>query len=86
MRSSITTTRSCISPRTAWSRRWLKQSSRAVIGMQSLGGNGKPIQQRGITVRDAMTLPVSVTVSGIDSLRALHQNLEIARDFKPMAP
>lgn len=60
------------------------------IGMKSLGGNGEPIQQGAITVtealRYAMSLPVSVTVSGIDSLQVLRQNLTIARDFKPMTP
>ena len=28
-----------------------------------------------------MSLPVAVTISGIDSLDVLHQNLEVARDF-----
>jgi hypothetical protein len=31
-----------------------------------------------------MSLPVAVTISGIDSLRVLRQNLRIARDFEPM--
>ena len=31
-----------------------------------------------------MSLPVCTTVSGIDSLRVLRQNLETARNFAPM--
>ena len=60
----------------------------AVIGMKSLSGDGGPVKKRAVTVqaalRYAMSLPVATTVSGIDSLRILRQNLRIARDFKPM--
>ena len=59
-----------------------------VIGMKSLGGGGEPLQQGAITVtealRYAMSLPASVTVSGIDSLQVLRQNLGIAKGFQPM--
>ena len=34
-------------------------------------------------LRYAISLPVAVTISGIDSLDVLHQNLEIARGFQP---
>jgi aryl-alcohol dehydrogenase-like predicted oxidoreductase len=58
------------------------------LGMKSLGGGGEPIQQGAITVtealRYAMSLPVATTISGIDSLAVLRQNLAIARNFKPM--
>jgi hypothetical protein len=37
-------------------------------------------------LRYAMSLPVATTISGIDSLGVLRQNLMIARGFKPMAP
>jgi hypothetical protein len=33
-----------------------------------------------------MSLPVATTISGIDSLNVLDQNLEIARNFQPMQP
>jgi aryl-alcohol dehydrogenase-like predicted oxidoreductase len=60
----------------------------AALGMKSLGGNGQPITQGVATVaealRYAMTLPVATTISGIDSLAVLRQNLAIARGFKPM--
>jgi predicted aldo/keto reductase-like oxidoreductase len=60
----------------------------AGLGMKSLGGNGQPIIQGVVTVdealRYAMSLPVATTISGIDSLAVLHQNLAIARGFTPM--
>ena len=60
----------------------------AVIGMKSLGGGGEPIKAGVLPVQDAlryaMSLPVATTVSGIDSLEVLRQNLSIARGFKPM--
>ncbi len=60
----------------------------AVLGMKSMGGAGEPILQGAVTpqeaLRYAMSLPAAVTISGIDSLQVLHQNLAVARDFKPM--
>jgi predicted aldo/keto reductase-like oxidoreductase len=60
----------------------------AALGMKSLGGNGQPITQGVATVEEAlryaMSLPVATTISGIDSLAVLHQNLAIARGFQPM--
>jgi hypothetical protein len=57
--------------------------------MKSLGGNGEPVTQGVVTVEEAlryaMSLPVATTVSGIDSLAVLRQNLAIARGFRPMA-
>jgi aryl-alcohol dehydrogenase-like predicted oxidoreductase len=60
----------------------------APIGMKSLGGDGGPISRKAVKVADAlryaMSLPVATTVSGIDSLAVLKQNLKIASTFKPM--
>jgi predicted aldo/keto reductase-like oxidoreductase len=60
----------------------------AALGMKSLGGNGQPITQGVATVEEAlryaMSLHVATTISGIDSLAVLRQNLAIARGFKPM--
>jgi len=60
----------------------------AALGMKSLGGNGQPITKGVVTVEEAlryaMSLPVATTISGIDSLAVLRQNLAIARGFKPM--
>jgi uncharacterized protein len=61
----------------------------AAIGMKSLGGDGRAIKKKIARVDDAlryaMSLPVCSTISGIDSLKVLRQNLEIARGFKPMS-
>ena len=60
----------------------------APIGMKSLGGDGRVVSKKVATVgealRYAMSLPVCTTVSGIDSMRVLRQNLRIARTFTPM--
>jgi aryl-alcohol dehydrogenase-like predicted oxidoreductase len=60
----------------------------AALGMKSLGGNGQPVMKGVVTVKEAlgyaMSLPVATTISGIDSLAVLRQNLAVARGFKPM--
>jgi aryl-alcohol dehydrogenase-like predicted oxidoreductase len=60
----------------------------AAIGMKSLGGSGRAVTKRVSSVRDAlryaMSLPVCTTVSGIDSMAVLNQNLRVARGLKPM--
>jgi uncharacterized protein len=61
----------------------------APLGMKSLGGAGDAVRKRVVKVADAlryaMSLPVATTVSGIDSMRILRQNLRIARSFTPMS-
>lgn len=61
----------------------------AALGMKSLGGGGEAVTQGAVTIdealRYAMSLPVATTISGIDSLQVLRQNLAIARGFRPMA-
>lgn len=67
----------------------LRRRGIAPIGMKSLGGDGRIIRKRaahiGDALRYAMSLPVCTTVSGIDSLKVLRQNLRIARAFSPMS-
>lgn len=62
----------------------------AVLGMKSLGGTAMAIKQGIVTaeemLRYAMSLPVALTISGMDSLDVLHQNLRVARGFQPMSP
>jgi aryl-alcohol dehydrogenase-like predicted oxidoreductase len=62
----------------------------APIGMKSLGGDGRQVKQKVITaaegLRYAMSLPVVTTVSGIDSMKVLRQNLKVAAGFKRMSP
>ena len=60
----------------------------APIGMKSLGGEGDMVKKKVITAQEglayAMSLPVATTVSGIDSMRVLKQNLGVACGFKPL--
>jgi aryl-alcohol dehydrogenase-like predicted oxidoreductase len=61
----------------------------AVLGMKSMGGSGELVTHGVVTpaeaLRYAMSLPVGVTISGMDSSGVLEQNLEIARGFHPMS-
>jgi aryl-alcohol dehydrogenase-like predicted oxidoreductase len=61
----------------------------AALGMKSLGGSGELVREGAVLVtlglRYAMSLPVAVTISGIDSIDVLHQNLEVARGFQPLS-
>ena len=68
----------------------LERRGIAALGMKSLGGDGQPILHGVVTaeeaLRYAMSLPVATTISGIDSLAVLRQNVAIARGFAPMPP
>ena len=59
----------------------------AALGMKSFGA-GQAVKHKAVTpteaLRYAMSLPVTVTISGMDSLRVLRQNVKIARGFQPM--
>lgn len=67
----------------------LRQRGIAGLGMKSLGGDGRPLIQGQVTVEEAlryaMSLPVATTISGIDSVAVLHQNLALARGFQPLS-
>jgi hypothetical protein len=60
----------------------------APIGMKSLCGSGKAVKKKIVTAQEAlryaMSLPVAVTVTGIDSTRVLRQDLNVGRGFRPM--
>src|ERR1700758_5456578 len=66
----------------------LQRRGIAPIGMKSLGGEGTMVKKKVVTAQEAlsyaMSLPVAVTVSGIDSMRVLRQNVAVARGFKPL--
>jgi hypothetical protein len=57
--------------------------------MKSMGGSGELISKGAFTPSEAlsyaMSLPVATTISGIDSMEVLDQNLAILRDFKPLS-
>ncbi len=59
----------------------------APLGMKSMGA-GQAVKRKAVTPADAlryaMSLPVTTTISGIDSMRVLNQNLGVARGFTPM--
>jgi aryl-alcohol dehydrogenase-like predicted oxidoreductase len=61
----------------------------APVGMKSLCGDGGLVKKGGVSaaaaLRYAMSLPVAVTVSGIDSMEVLKQNLAVATDFRPFS-
>jgi aryl-alcohol dehydrogenase-like predicted oxidoreductase len=62
----------------------------AVFSMKSMGGSGEPIVHGALTPTEALSYAMSVagvstTISGMDSMQVLDQNLEILRNFKPLA-
>ncbi len=61
----------------------------AALGMKPLNGHGEAIKHGVVTaeeaLRYAMSLPVATTITGIDSVEVLHQNLQIAQNFTPMS-
>jgi aryl-alcohol dehydrogenase-like predicted oxidoreductase len=61
----------------------------AALGMKSMGGSGEMVKHGAVTAAEAlkyaMSLPVTVTISGMESLGVLHQNLEVARGFQPLS-
>jgi predicted aldo/keto reductase-like oxidoreductase len=65
------------------------QKGMAVFSMKSMSGSGEPIVHGELTPTEAlsyaMSVPgVSTTISGMDSMAVLDQNLEIVRRFKPL--
>ena len=61
----------------------------AVFGMKSMGGSGEMISKGALTPTEALSYAMSVpgiatTISGMDSMGVLDQNLAIVRDFKPL--
>src|SRR4029079_13525601 len=59
------------------------------LGMKSMGGTGWAIKAGLVTgeelLRYAMSLPVSTTIVGMDSLDVVRANIRIARGFVPMS-
>jgi aryl-alcohol dehydrogenase-like predicted oxidoreductase len=61
----------------------------AVLGMKSLGGSGELVRHGAVTpeqgLRYAMSLPVATTISGVDTMQVLNQNLQVAVNFSPLS-
>lgn len=68
----------------------LQRRGIAPIAMKSFGGTAEMIKKGVVTAEEALryvlSLPVAVTVSGMNSGKILEQNLAVVRDFKPMSP
>ena len=62
----------------------------AALGMKPIGGNGDPVKKGALTAQQAlsyaMSLPVTVTITGMDSMEIVRQNLAIAQGFHPLSP
>jgi len=60
----------------------------AALGMKSLGGSGELVRHGVVTpeqgLRYAMSLPVATTISGVDTMQVLEQNLKVAVNFEPL--
>jgi uncharacterized protein len=61
----------------------------AALGMKPINGTGDPVKKGAITAEQAlqyaMSLPVTVTITGMETLGVLEQNLRIAQGFQPLA-
>jgi predicted aldo/keto reductase-like oxidoreductase len=61
----------------------------AALGMKPLSGTGAGITQGAVTaeeaLRFAMSLPVTTTITGMERLDVVRQNLAIARGFQPLS-
>jgi len=60
----------------------------AALGMKPLTGKADPLKKNILTVEEAlryaMSLPVSTTITGMEKLDVVRQNLKIAQNFRPM--
>jgi len=67
----------------------LRRQGVAALGMKPFGGDARQLTQKVVSaeeaLRYAMSLPVATTITGIDSLRVLRQNVRIASGFTPMS-
>ena len=77
----------------------LNRRNIAALGMKPFNGKGDPLKTglvkgllgQGVltpeeALRYAMSLPVTTTITGMETLDVLHQNLKIAQNFTPMSP
>jgi aryl-alcohol dehydrogenase-like predicted oxidoreductase len=66
------------------------QKGMAVFSTKSMGGSGEPIVQGALTPTEALSYAISVpgvstTISGMDSMAVLDQNLQILHSFQPLS-
>ncbi len=62
----------------------------AALGMKPMSGHGDAIKEGAISaeesLRYAMSLPVTTTITGMEKPDVLQQNLRVAKDFQAMTP
>lgn len=67
----------------------LKKRQISAIGMKSLGGSSQLVLKAGVPAevcrRYAISQDISTLVCGIDSMEVLEQDVNVARNFKPMS-
>ncbi len=67
----------------------LNQRGIAPLGMKPIGGHGEPVQKGVLTAQEAlryaMSLPVATTITGVEEMHILEQNLQIAQNFTPLS-
>jgi aryl-alcohol dehydrogenase-like predicted oxidoreductase len=67
----------------------LNQRGIAALAMKPIGGHGEPVQKGIFTaeelLRYSMSLPVATTITGVEKLEILEQNLKVAQSFTPMS-
>jgi aryl-alcohol dehydrogenase-like predicted oxidoreductase len=67
----------------------LNRRNIAALGMKPFSGKAAPLKKGVVSpeeaLRYAMSLPVATTITGMEKLEVLHQNLQIAQNFKPMS-
>jgi aryl-alcohol dehydrogenase-like predicted oxidoreductase len=67
----------------------LLQRGIAPLAMKPIGGHGEPVQKGVFTaaelLRYSMSLPTATTITGVEDLNILKQNLDIAQNFRPMS-
>lgn len=62
----------------------------AALGMKPIQGHAEAVKAGVVTaeecLRYAMSLPVATTITGMDKMEIVEQNLKIAQNFNPMKP
>jgi aryl-alcohol dehydrogenase-like predicted oxidoreductase len=68
----------------------LNQRGIAALGMKPINGHAEPVAEGALSAQEAlryaMSLPVTTTITGMEKMDIVHQNLQIAQGFSPMSP
>ncbi|HTB10202.1 MAG TPA: aldo/keto reductase [Bryobacteraceae bacterium] len=67
----------------------LKKRGMAVLGMKPISGHGDAVEKGVLSAEEAlsyaMSLPVTTTITGMERMDILRQNLKVAQGFQPMS-